>query len=49
MEAAELRTREAEAHRHAEEAEKMASDLSVRVHKDDEEDAQVMREGGNLR
>jgi hypothetical protein len=45
---AELRTREVEVHRHAEEEEKMASNLSVRVHKDNEEDAQVMRECSNL-
>jgi hypothetical protein len=49
VEAANLQTWEAEACQHAEEAEKMASDLSERVRKDGEEAAQVMRESDELR
>jgi hypothetical protein len=45
---ADLRTWEAETRRHAEEAEKMALDLSERVCKDGEEVVQVVRERGEL-
>jgi hypothetical protein len=44
VEAANLRTREAEARQHAEEAEKMVSDLSERAHKDGEEVMEVVKE-----
>jgi hypothetical protein len=49
MEVADLRTREAEAHHHAEEAEQMVSDLSDRVRKDGEDATQVVREHDELR
>jgi hypothetical protein len=45
---ADLRTQEAEAHHHAEEVEKMVSDLSERVCKDGEDALQVMRECDEL-
>jgi pyrroloquinoline quinone (PQQ) biosynthesis protein C len=45
---ASLQTREAEAHQHAEEAERMVLDLSERAHNDGEEAAQVKKEHDKL-
>jgi histidinol dehydrogenase len=49
VEAVDLQTREAEARHHAEEAEKMVSDLFERVRKDGRDAVQVMRERDELR
>jgi hypothetical protein len=48
VEATDLWTREAEARHHAEEAEKMVSDLFERVRKDSKDAVQVMRERDEL-
>ncbi|XP_066373089.1 uncharacterized protein [Miscanthus floridulus] len=47
-EAADLRQREAEAHRNAEDAEKVFQDLSMRARQDEEEGARVRKERGEL-
>jgi hypothetical protein len=48
MEAANLWTQEVEARHHAEEAEKMVSDLSKRARKDGEDTTQTVRERDEL-